>query len=87
MIAKNLDEFLDKILKAEIEELNGDLGREITKIYLGAKLRKNPRLSKEEWEKSKSDLVLYVFFTLIRSNPDLEKEFADHLFNELVNEV
>lgn len=85
-IAKNFDEFVEKVEAAERTVLNSEAGQEITKKYLELCLRENPKMTAEEWKAKKSGLMTAIFCTFCLENEDAKRELAEHVYNELRKE-
>lgn len=48
MIAKNFEEFTEKVVSAEAVALNSEVGQELTRKLLEMKLDQNPNMTTEE---------------------------------------
>ena len=83
-IGKNYEDFTEKIISTIIDGLNNtEYGREIVKMVFAAARKKNIDLTADEWNKIKSRIVLDVFMTMMNTYPELKREMAGHLYNEL----
>lgn len=82
-IANNFDEFVNKVLTASTNTLNSENGQQLVEALLKQSLANNPNLTDEEWAKIKQDFLAYMFFTFIKENPELFKEFGEHTYNAL----
>lgn len=86
MIGKNYTEFATKVVDAVIEALNSTgTGREISGNLLAAKLKQNPRMTREEWDKTRQEFLTFCFLIAMKENPGLMQELSWHIWNELKN--
>ena len=83
MIASNINDFINIVMEGEVRELNSEVGQAITNELLKIKLEENPNLTKEEWEKTKQEFMVFIFAMLIKNDKALMKELAGHVWNEL----
>lgn len=83
MIAKNSNEFTEKVSSGIIKALNTDNGRLISDTLLKKSMEKNPEMTPEEWEKIKGDFLVFIFYELLKRNKNLMDEFAGHMYTEL----
>lgn len=83
MNTQNSTEFLTKLTQATCTALNSKAGQDLTKKLLEAETKKNPNMTKEEWEKKKTNFATYLSLLLLKENKDLSNELATHLYNEL----
>lgn len=70
MIANNFDEFVSKVSEAERKALNNETGQELTKQLLQMKLKQNPNMTKEEWQKTKSEFMTFIFCVMMKQETD-----------------
>ena len=82
-IAKDFNEFTFKAVNATANTLNSEAGQELVNALREQALIKNPQMTEAEWAKIKQDFLVFMFFNLMKENPDLMKEMGEHLFNEL----
>ena len=85
-IAESFNGFIDTVSEAERKILNSEIGQEITKSLLAECLRKNPRMTEDEWSRKKSELMTFIFCMFVKENPAANREFAHHLYDELRKE-
>ena len=83
MLARDYDEFVTKALHGIQNGLNGEAGQALTQELLQNALTKNPNMTAEEWDKLKQDFMLFCFVTALKETPELWKEFAAHVWEEL----
>lgn len=83
-ISNNFNDFVKKVETAERTMLNSETGQEFTKKYLLDCLRKNPGMTAEQWEEKKSELMTAIFIMFINENETARKEFAGHIYNEIM---
>lgn len=83
MIAKNLDEFSDRMATAIMNGLNKSEGQLLTRELLKKKLEENPNMTEAEWAKCKQEFMAFVFASMIKASPDLMKELSEHVWEEL----
>lgn len=83
MIANNFDEFVEKVIKAETSALNSKEGQELTGYLLEAKLKENPNMTTEEWNKTKQEFMMFIFAKIMEESSELMKEMVKHTYNEL----
>lgn len=86
MIAKNFDEFVEVMSAAERKALNNEYGQKLTKELLKMKLDENPNLTPEEWQQTKSEFMTFLFYYIVKENPDLMHELGGHVYDELRKE-
>lgn len=86
MIASNFDDFVEKITEAERTALNTPMGQELTQKLLEMKLQQNPGLTPEEWNRTKSEFMTFIFFTFVRETPEAMRELGSHVWTELNKE-
>ena len=87
MIAKNFDEFVDKMTSAIQMALNTPTGQELIQDLLQLKLKENPRMSQKEWSKTKAQFMVYVFHWFTKNEPGVMQELAGHVWEALRNEA
>lgn len=83
MIASNFNDFVEKVTEAERTTLNTPMGQELTQKLLEMKLEQNPGLTPEEWQRTKSEFLTYLFAMFVRETPEAMKELGTHVWNEL----
>ena len=83
MIAKDFDGFVEKVSNAIRVALNTPFGQEMTKKLLEMKLAQNPRMTQEEWKKTKSEFMAFLFCQFVQDTPGAMKELAGHVWDEL----
>ena len=83
MIAKNFNDFTEKVVSAEQVALNSDVGQQLTKQLLEMKLAQNPNMTADEWNKTKQDFMVFIFHEMLKFNPELIQEFGGHLYDKL----
>lgn len=83
MIANNFNEFTEKFISAETVALNSQPGQELTAKLLEMKLAQNPNLTKEEWDRTKQEFMVFVFHEILKFKPELMQEMSKHLYIEL----
>lgn len=83
MIASNFNDFVEKVTEAERTALNTPMGQELTQRLLEMKLEQNPSLTPEEWQRTKSEFLTYLFAMFVREAPETMKELGTHVWNEL----
>lgn len=83
-VANNYNEFVEKVTEASRQALNKtELGQEITEKLLRVSLERNPEMTAEEWQETKSKFLTLVFFETVNAKPELMKELGGHVYNEL----
>ena len=82
-IANDLDSFIEVVSDAERKALNTPIGQELTKRLLALKLAENPNMTVEEWQRTKSEFMTFIFAALMQNDPALMKELGGHVWNEL----
>ena len=83
-IANNTTEFLDTVSSAIVETMNTtEIGQELTEKLLEMKLAENPNMTKEEWNKTKQQFLVYLFHSFIKETPQAMQELGEHIYNEL----
>lgn len=85
MIAKNYDEFMDRMTHAIQMALNTPTGQELVQDLLQLKLKENPHMSQEEWSKTKAQFMVYVFHWFVTNEPGVMQELAGHVWEALQN--
>lgn len=83
MIAKNFNDFTEKVVSAEQTVLNSDIGQQLTNQLLQMKLEQNPNMTAEEWSKTKQEFMVFIFHEIIKSKPELMQEMGSHLYDKL----
>ena len=83
MIANNYNEFVDKCSDGIRTVLNTQIGQELTNKLLEAKLKENPNMSPEEWKRTKSEFMTFIFCEFVKEFPEAMEELGTHVFNEL----
>jgi hypothetical protein len=83
-IAKNTTEFLDTVSSAIVKTMNTtEIGQELTEKLLEMKLAENPNMTKEEWNKTKQQFLIFMFHSFIKETPQAMQELGEHIYNEL----
>lgn len=83
--ASNYDEFVTKVTEAIRETLNNTVvGHQITQLMLENAIS-NGR-TPEQWNQDKVDLMIVLLFAAMNEFPELKREMAHHLYNELRKE-
>lgn len=83
-IGKNYDDFTRNITNMIIDSLNNtEEGREVVNMIHDEARKKNPNFTAEEWDKIKPRIVLTIFMEMMNNYPELRREMAGHLYNEL----
>lgn len=83
MIAKNFDDFVNKISEAERKVLNTPTGQEMTERLLRMKLEENPNLTPEEWSQTKSEFMTFIFAMFVQNTPEAMQELSQHVWDAL----
>lgn len=83
MIAKNFDDFVNKISDAERKVLNTPAGQEMTERLLRMKLEENPSLTPEEWTQTKSEFMTFIFAMFVQNTPEAMQELSQHVWDAL----
>lgn len=83
MIAKNFQDFTEKVVSAEAAVLNSEIGRELTRKLLEMKLSENPNMTDEEWAKTKQEFMVFIFGEIMKFKPELMKEFGSHVYDKM----
>ena len=83
MIAKDFDGFVEKVSSALRVALNTPFGQEMTQKLLEMKLAQNPRMTQEEWKKTKSEFMTFLFCQFAQDTPGAMKKLAGHVWEEL----
>lgn len=86
MIAKNFNEFIEKVSEAERKMLNTEDGQKLTQELLKMKLAENPNMTPEEWKQTKSEFMTFLFYQFVKECPEAMSELSDHVYNELRKE-
>jgi len=84
-IAENSNDFIEKVSEAEIKMLNTPFGQEIIKQLLENKLKQNPNMTQEEWARTKSEFMAFIFVEFVKTTPEAMKELSYHVWYELRN--
>lgn len=82
-VANNFDEFVEKVSEAERKALNMPAGQEMTQKLLEMKLAANPNLTPEEWQRTKSEFMTFLFAMFVKENPEAMQELGSHVWHEL----
>lgn len=85
MIANSYNEFVEKASDAIRVALNNEFGQELTKNLLDNALKENPNMTKDEWNKMKSEFMTFIFAKFVMSNKDAMEELSNHVYDELRN--
>ena len=83
MIAKDFDGFVEKVSSALRVALNTPFGQEMTQKLLNMKLEQNPNMTREEWQKTKSEFMTFLFCQFVQDCPGAMQELAGHVWEEL----
>lgn len=86
MIAKDFNEFIEKVSEAERIMLNTEDGQKLTQELLKMKLVENPNMTPEEWKQTKSEFMTFLFYQFVKECPEAMSELGDHVYNELRKE-
>lgn len=87
VLAKDLDDFTDKVTTAIMDALNGtDVGRDLVDSLHADVLKKNPDLTQEEWSDIKARFMVFLFHLIMSECPVLKHEFAIHTYDALRKE-
>ena len=87
MIAKNFDEYVDKVSSAVQTALNTPVGQELVQDLLNAKLAQNPHMTQEEWNRAKQEFMVYVFSRFVMETPGAMQELSGHVWEEMQHET
>ena len=82
-MAKNLNEFINTACTAVQNTLNSEAGQELVQKLLDKKLAENPNMTENEWNKTKQEFMTFMFFTLVKENPEVMSEMAKLTYEEL----
>lgn len=80
----NYEQFIKKVIQAEVAALNSKKGEQIMSELLDAAKEANPNLTPEEWSKIKERFMLSIFAEMLKDNEVFQKQFA-HLVWEKLN--
>ena len=47
------------------------------------KLEQTPDMTAEEWKKTKSEFMTFLFTMFVKETPEAMKELGEHVYNEL----
>lgn len=83
--AASFDDFVTKILTAIQTTMNSPAGQELVAPLLTDAIRSG--MPVETWNKRKTDIMKTMFFLTLEECPQLKKEMARHLYNELRKEI
>lgn len=83
MIAENFDAFVEKTCEALRLALNTPVGQELTEQLLAAKLKQTPGMTKDEWDKTKQQFMVFLFSKFVQDSPGVMQELAGHVWEEL----
>lgn len=86
MLAENFNDFVEKVSEAERTALNSPAGQELTQKLLEMKLAQNPNITPEEWSRTKSEFMTFIFFTFVKETPEAMRELGSHVWTELNKE-
>lgn len=85
MLAKDYASFVDKVLTVIMDTLNTTCeGQELTDQAKGIAIRSNA--TPEEWQKTKVNILTFLFWLTMQECPQLKHEMAIHLYRELRKE-
>ena len=82
-IAENYNDFIEKSSEAERKVLNMPLGQSLTKKLLEEKLKQNLSLTPEEWTRTKSEFMTFLFVEFLKRTPEAMSEISSHVWEEL----
>ena len=85
-MAQNLNEFINTACTAVQSTLNSEVGQELVQKLLDKKLAENPNMTEDEWNKTKQEFMTFMFFTLVKENPEIMSEMAKLTYEELNKE-
>ena len=85
-MAQNLNEFINTACTAVQNTLNSEVGQELVQKLLDKKLAENPNMTENEWNKTKQEFMTFMFFTLVKENPEIMSEMAKLTYEELNKE-
>lgn len=83
MIAKNFEDFTEKVVSAEQTVLNSEVGQELTRKLLEMKLAQNPNMTDEEWAKTKQEFMSFIFGEVMKFKPELMRELGSHVYDKM----
>lgn len=83
MIAKDFNDFTEKVVSAEQVALNSEVCQHLTQKLLQMKLTQNPNMTADEWSKTKQEFMVFIFHEIIKSKPELMQEMGGHLYDKL----
>ena len=86
MIANDFDGFVEKTSAAIRVALNSPVGQEMTQKLLEIKLSQNPNMSQDEWKRTKSEFMTFLFCQFVQGCPGAMQELAGHVWEELRKE-
>lgn len=79
--ATSFDDFVTKILTAIQTTMNSQAGQELVAPLLTGAIRSG--MPVEAWNKRKTDIMKTMFFLTLEECPQLNQEFATHLYTDL----
>ena len=82
-ISTNFKEFVEKTSEAIRTALNSETGQQLTEELLKMKLEQTPDMTAEEWKKTKSEFMTFLFTMFVKETPEAMKELGEHVYNEL----
>ena len=85
-MAKNLNGFIDTTCTAVQNTLNSEIGQELVQKLLDKKLAENPNITEDEWNRTKQEFMTFMFFALVKENPEVMSEMAKLTYEELNKE-
>ncbi len=85
-IAENFDQFVKRVAEAERTALNSPAGQALTEELLKMKLAQNPNMTVEEWVKTKSEFMTFLFAMFVKESPEAMQELGGHVWNALQEE-
>jgi uncharacterized protein YneF (UPF0154 family) len=85
-MAKNLNEFINTACTAVQNTLNSEVGQGLVQKLLDKKLAENPNMTEDEWNKTKQEFMTFMFFKLVKENPEIMSEMAKLTYEELNEE-
>ena len=83
--ADNYEDFVNTMISAIQTALKSPAGQDLVAQMIVGAIESG--MSPEEWNQRKADLVKVMFCLTLEECPQLKKEMATHLYNELRKEV
>ena len=85
-IADDFDGFVENVSAGLRVALNSPVGQKLIGELLDMKLKQNPDMSKEEWQRVKSEFMTFLFCQFVQDCPGAMQELAGHVWEELRKE-